>query len=615
MPEPVVAPTPCQLFATPNDNIIGSIAMDIKSVGAGGYIGLESPFFSNGLIIHEISMAAERGTRVRIFTDRESADKLALIPCHENIKVTVLENLHAKRLVINTGAQKIVWLGSMNMSEHARENHEIMMRCTDQESFLESFGDQQRLGQEFYNRPTQPVDFTQRRIINSSADEAQNAKMRVIEEFASCSHPHDYLYFVAYTLEDQEIFNALMNAKKRTHKPITILLNHKSWKNINMRYDALMPLVNAGVKVYIFNKNEDKKTSFGHNKDMHIKAILRKCNQECLSCISTANFTPRGREEVNHDIWEPCSLQFSAQLKTIIEKIIGESILLTPRDFPTVQTMVQKTNRLLELMRYPNTVYPNKDEILWLIKAGIDLNAHEKDHAPLLMKAVNSDQPEIVQALIDAGAQVNFANEYGGTALLYAAQTGYTGIVHQLLEAGAEINHTDNHGNSALFRAVGAGSVKAVKTLIAFEADVNLGGDYREYGRRKEYKGTIPPVVMAAKHRRAELVQMLLNAGAQIDATDPEEFTALWHACKNNDFNLITLLARAGANLNTLDRNGNTPLIHAVKTNDYELVKMLLNAGADLNARDNMGKAAIHYATDPRIRTWLEEVRMVREGE
>jgi phosphatidylserine/phosphatidylglycerophosphate/cardiolipin synthase-like enzyme len=608
---------PCRLFATRTDeNIIGQMASDIKMAQNDDYIGLESPFLTHSLIIHELIEAANRGAQIKIFSDPESIEKIAPLFSKTTAQLISMNNLHAKRMVIRAGNLKIVWLGSMNMSEHSRENHEIMMRCTDPESFKESIGDQLRLNTEYYNRAAAQVDFTKRRIINSSTNEAQKAKKKVIEEFSLCAHPHDYLYFAAYTLDDDAIVQTLINAKQQSHKPITVLLDRKNWVDHRLRAKTVAPLVNAGLEVYIFNKNENIKTAFGYHKDMHLKAILRKCNQECVSLVSTANFTPRGLQEINHDLWEPCSLAFSRRLKDIIDTIILESVLITSKDFPTIQTLEKKSARLLELMKHDNLIYPNKEEILQLIQEGADPNAQANDRT-LLMAAINVDQIDIARALINAGADVNKVTQGGFyTALIQAAMQGHVAIVQLLIDAKAELDRSDQFGNTALYLTIRWGrdpKNEVAKLLIKAGADVNLGGDYLK-GREKEYGGVIPPIVMAAKRGNNEIVKALLAAGANPNARDRNGFTALEYACEDRNASMIKMLAQNQANLNIPNpRTGETALIRAVSANDYELAKALINAGADVQAMDPNGKTAIYYAARKKSQKMVNLLNSVKK--
>jgi len=587
----------CMLLATPHDPIIGKIAQDIKSVGKNGYIGIESPFILHSLIRHELIQAAQRGVRVTVFTGHDSFNKLKSAFAETTIKAVPLHNLHAKRIVI-AGPQKIVWLGSMNMSEHSPQNYEIMVRCTGPNFFRQNFGSQQRLIESII-QPPRPIDFNSRQIqiINSSSPLAQTAKKRAIEEFAYCTHPHDYLYFVAYTLDDQEIEEALLKATRNSEKPITVLLDVKSWKNHRLRFEFLKPLVLAGAEVYIFNKDEAKKTTFGHNKLMHIKAILRKCNQQCLSLISTGNFTPKGKQEINYDLWEPCSLPFSQRFKTILDTIIRESTKLEPRDFPSEQDRRTKENQLAHLMKYANKLYANKNEIVRLIKDGANPNITDEYGVTPLIMAAEQEQEELVQELIDAGADVNQITSDHSTALQRAAISGNAQIVQMLIDAGALLDYADQFGNTPLFKAISTRHTEVAKLLIAAGTNVNLGGGYGTYGREKQFKGTRPPIIEAIKKGNPELVQALLTAGAQVDAQDPEGLTAFLYACQYRDIRSIKLLAQAQANVNIKNpRTGKTPLIDAVLRNNYELTRIILDVGADIDAKDDQGKTALYYA-------------------
>ncbi len=344
----------CRLLATPHDDIIDEIVTDINAVQPNGYIGIESPSLSNQKIIDALISAAERNVTVKVFVNDPSKEespnrKSAYKRLRDKNNISITEykpipeitnrKLHTKRVVIKKNIRgtndqsedKVVYIGSLNMTQASPENHEIMMRCTDTESFKESFGDQQRLGRDFYDRVVKtPFDLTKRTIMHTTYPQARAAKKELIEGYGACAQPDDYLYITAYKLDDPEFVQSIIQAKQ-SGKPVTVLLDGESWqKNPNKIKD----LFNAGVDVYVFNKHQDITTRFNHPKKMHIKAILRKCNGQCQALITTANLTLTAKEDINQDLWEPCTAEFAERLKDILDNIIRESKKIAPRHFP-----------------------------------------------------------------------------------------------------------------------------------------------------------------------------------------------------------------------------------------------------------------------------------------
>ena len=54
---------------------------------------------------------------------------------------------------------------------------------------------------------------------------------KLLKNFHQCStHPHDYLYFAAYTLDNEDIINAIIEAKQNSHKPIKVILDAANWQ-------------------------------------------------------------------------------------------------------------------------------------------------------------------------------------------------------------------------------------------------------------------------------------------------------------------------------------------------------------------------------------------------
>lgn len=90
-------------------------------------------------------------------------------------------------------------------------------------------------------------------------------------------------------------------------------------------------------------------------------------------------------------------------------------------------------------------------------------------------------------------------------------------------------------------------------------------------------------------------VRRLLDAGVSPDASRRGE-TALEAAIRHRKADLIDLLAGAGADVNRPDFTGKTPLMFALDGKDPEAVRRLLDRGADPNAQHPGQPAPIIHA-------------------
>jgi len=106
------------------------------------------------------------------------------------------------------------------------------------------------------------------------------------------------------------------------------------------------------------------------------------------------------------------------------------------------------------------------------------------------------------------------------------------------------------------------------------------------------------PLIYAAAYRNIPAVTLLLQKGAIIDIGDVRGKTALIYAAKNSNdtAELLTILINAGANINQPDNNKWTPLMHAARTGHANNVKKLLDLGADEMLQDNNGNTALMHA-------------------
>jgi ankyrin repeat protein len=95
----------------------------------------------------------------------------------------------------------------------------------------------------------------------------------------------------------------------------------------------------------------------------------------------------------------------------------------------------------------------------------------------------------------------------------------------------------------------------------------------------------------------ADMVQLLLARGANVNATDDEEGqTALMDPVDNGDADMVQLLLARGANVNAINNSGSTALMKAASNGDADMVQLLLARGADVNATDNDGQTALMKA-------------------
>ena len=107
----------------------------------------------------------------------------------------------------------------------------------------------------------------------------------------------------------------------------------------------------------------------------------------------------------------------------------------------------------------------------------------------------------------------------------------------------------------------------------------------------RDKRGTTP-LMYAAAHGSLEAMQLLIAAGADVNAKNAFDATALmWCA---TDLAKVRLLVSKGADVNARSRQGHTPLLIAAHSDGaVEIVRLLLDKGADI------GKAAANPVNTP----------------
>ena len=154
--------------------------------------------------------------------------------------------------------------------------------------------------------------------------------------------------------------------------------------------------------------------------------------------------------------------------------------------------------------------------------AGADPDA--SDYRTALGNAVEYRQLETMQILIDAGADVNAAGSSGAAPLGDACANRYSKGAKLLVDSGADPNCCDNRENPAL------GAI--VEHLYYPEP---------------------------ATSERVRLLELMLDAGADIDGSDEVNRMTALHYADGPEF--IEVLLRRGADASLPDNRGMTPFM------------------------------------------------------
>merc|ERR1740117_1585 len=103
-------------------------------------------------------------------------------------------------------------------------------------------------------------------------------------------------------------------------------------------------------------------------------------------------------------------------------------------------------------------------------------------------------------------------------------------------------------------------------------------------------------LILAAENGQTEIVRKLIDAGADLNYQNGNEFTALVMATWHGHTEIARLLIDAGTNVDVKDKHEQCALIHSTGFNFPEIVKSLINAGAKLDQLDGFKSSALYYA-------------------
>jgi uncharacterized protein len=170
--------------------------------------------------------------------------------------------------------------------------------------------------------------------------------------------------------------------------------------------------------------------------------------------------------------------------------------------------------------------------------------------ADTMIKAVKFDDIKEVNKQLANGMDPNMTDDQGMPLLVLAAREKSDKVAEALAgNPKANIEIQDKAGENAMMLAALNGDLPMVQMLVSKDAEVNKKG--------------WAPLHYAAANGHDDVVKLLLDHSAYVDAGSP---------------------------------NGTTPLMMAARGGHVSTVKLLLDNGADLNVKNQIGMNALDFA-------------------
>jgi serine/threonine-protein phosphatase 6 regulatory ankyrin repeat subunit B len=304
----------------------------------------------------------------------------------------------------------------------------------------------------------------------------------------------------------------------------------------------------------------------------------------------------------------------------------------------------------------------HKEAVEVCLSAGSHIDAHSPDGTTALFMAAQNGHLSVVEALIKAKANINRStNDDLSNPLTQAAWKGHLNVVRALLSAGADINHCMADGSTALVIAAEKGYAGIVAELLCMDDHLvtyALKDAYREQVRKyiakrdgevvkkEEFKGRKWGVLKSAVKDKDVDVALLVHDKAEVNLVRKGDGnTALILGAQSGNKKVVKLLIAAGADVNARNKANLTALYYATllhhkrsssnnnNNNDNQnnqnnqqqqqqqqqqlgdgagIARDLIGAGADENILHDYNHSSPRLSSDAIPKTMLKQWRNLR---
>lgn len=335
-------------------------------------------------------------------------------------------------------------------------------------------------------------------------------------------------------------------------------------------------LIQHGADVQKLDKDQNTLLHYACGFPDHWGGVsgLAEHRRELIRLLVQAGCSPNAQNEYgNRPLHQECAV--AGQTACV------EELLMSGADVCSVGCYLRKTDggqqvKVVESVTALHLAVLNKsyDCIPLLLAAGADTGAMDTKGRTALdycTEAAVDNAGDIINLLKDSSAQ---------NLMLYALAQDDVALFKLLKNRGVDMSLELNDNLDTPLHL--ASSVEMVQFLVEAGADVNA--------ENSEGK---TPLYYAVE---SEIVSILLCHGANVNDEDLHHNTALNRAIFGRSFHLIDLLLEAGAELNP--QNALPPLHVACACGYVSIVEKLLSKGANPQLKSYQGKTAVDYAKE-----------------
>ncbi|MBW5390752.1 ankyrin repeat domain-containing protein [Brachyspira hampsonii] len=304
------------------------------------------------------------------------------------------------------------------------------------------------------------------------------------------------------------------------------------------------------------NNNNSDKAAINLNDSMNQTEQAKITNNNSINTNQTEELTDYSLSYTDEEIIDLIKMGDLETIKKLIEsKSLDVNYNLDIDEY-------SKSTPLIQAIEYKQT-----DIINYLLENNADVNLTLGYSTPLTEAMYDE---ELVRKLIDLGADINLPTELTGFTPLMASLHNIA-IAELLIEKGADIEAKDDDGINALVYASTYNNEEMVKFLLEKGADANTVCEIEN--EHTDISST--PLMNAAYRGNTNIINMLLENGADINYTTDFGMTALMMAASFNQFEAAKVLLENNADTSVTDEYGRTALDLA-KLEDYKDIVQLL---------------------------------------